>query len=403
MKRKTLLYGFSIFAMFFGSGNLVYPLQVGLKDPSNWLYGYLGFFCSGIILPFCGLFVIKLHKGDYNAFFAEAGSFAKFSIPLITLSLLGSFGVIPRCITVAHGGFEYAYPGTSLMIFSLIFCGLCYIFCLKDQIMFKILGQILTPVLLGFLVLLIIVGIFNAVSDPDIYASYIKHSHDVTNNLVTANNPHSVIDIFFSGFVIGYNTMDLLAAFFFSALIFKEIEKIVPDQIGNSVIKAALKPSIIGMLMLSLVYFGFVYLGAVYSYITEGINPELILPAISTFVLGKYGSLIISIIIIFACLTTAVALSQIYAKYLCGLFKIQENRYPTILAIITLISFFISTLDFGGIALVLGPILNLLYPALIMLTLTSILLPGYQLLKILGFYGIIVLMIFKSGLNFLYF
>ena len=393
MKKKTLLYGFSIFAMFFGSGNLVYPLQVGVEDPSNWLYGYLGFFCSGIILPFCGVFVIKLYQGDYNAFFAEAGSVAKVAIPLITLSLLGSFGVIPRCITVAHGGFEYAYPGISLVLFSIIFCSLCYIFCLKDKLMFKILGKILTPILLGFLVLLIVVGIFNTFNNPDIYASYLKHSKAVASDLFAKDKTHSGMDVFLSAFVIGYNTMDLLAAYFFSALIFKEIEKLVPDQLGNSVMKAALKPSIIGMSMLALVYLGFVYLGAIYSYLVEEISPELILPAISTFVLGKYGSLIISIIIIFACLTTAVALSQIYAKYLCTLFKLEQKRYPHILAIITIVSFFVSTLDFTGIASILGPVLSLCYPALIVLTLMSIFVSGHKLMKTIGFYGMIFLVL----------
>lgn len=396
MKKKTLLYGFSIFAMFFGSGNLVYPLQVGVEDPSNWLYGYLGFFCSGIILPFCGVFVIKLYKGDYNAFFAEAGGIAKVAIPLVTLSLLGSFGVIPRCITVAHGGFEYAYPHTSLVLFSIMFCGLCYIFCLKDQIMFKILGQVLTPILLGFLVLLIVVGVFDAVSNPDIYLSYLEHSKVITSSLLSKDENHSAIDVFFSGFVIGYNTMDLLAAYFFSALIFKEIEKIIPEQVGKSVIKAALKPSVIGMLMLALVYFGFVYLGATYSYLVKGVSAEMILPAISTSVLGRYGSLIISIIIIFACLTTAVALSQIYAKYLCKLFKVKDKNYPGVLAAITIISFFVSTLDFSGIAAILGPVLSICYPALIMLTLMSIIVSGHKVMKTIGFYGMILIVIFMD-------
>ena len=160
MKRHIFLYGFSIFSMFFGSGNLVFPLMVGVNNSDNWLAGFLGFFCTGIILPFLGLFVIKLHRGNYKSFFGEAGSIAKFTIPLFTLSLLGAFGVIPRCIAVAHGGLEFLYKDISLLLFSIIFCIACYIICLNEKWMFSILGKFLTPILLLFLTILIILGIY---------------------------------------------------------------------------------------------------------------------------------------------------------------------------------------------------------------------------------------------------
>ncbi|MDP3935448.1 MAG: branched-chain amino acid transport system II carrier protein, partial [Alphaproteobacteria bacterium] len=104
MKQYKLIcvYGFAIFAMFFGSGNLVFPLQLGQHVGKNWFLGFLGLLSTGIVLPFLGLFVIKLHKGNYRSFFAEGGKMASIILPFFTLSLLGSFGVVPRCITVAH-------------------------------------------------------------------------------------------------------------------------------------------------------------------------------------------------------------------------------------------------------------------------------------------------------------
>ena len=141
MKRHTFLYGFSIFSMFFGSGNLVFPLMVGVNNSDNWIASFLGFFLTGIILPFLGLFVIKLHKGNYTSFFSEAGSVAKFAIPLFTLSLLGAFGVIPRCIAVAHGGLEFLSYDISLLTFSIIFCTACFAICLNDKLMFSIMGK----------------------------------------------------------------------------------------------------------------------------------------------------------------------------------------------------------------------------------------------------------------------
>ena len=108
--RFICIYGFALFAMFFGSGNLVFPIKIGQLASQHWLWGFAGLFITGIILPFLGLLVVKLYNGSYLKFFAEGGFFAKRVLPLFTLSLLGSFGVVPRCITVAHAGMSYITP-----------------------------------------------------------------------------------------------------------------------------------------------------------------------------------------------------------------------------------------------------------------------------------------------------
>lgn len=41
-QKSILIYGFAIFAMFFGSGNLVFPLQIGFASGANWLFGFSG-------------------------------------------------------------------------------------------------------------------------------------------------------------------------------------------------------------------------------------------------------------------------------------------------------------------------------------------------------------------------
>lgn len=373
MKRHIFLYGFSIFSMFFGSGNLVFPLMVGVNNADNWLAGFIGFFCTGIVLPFLGLFVIKLHRGNYESFFGEAGSIAKFAIPFFTLSLLGAFGVIPRCITVAHGGLEFLYNNISLLSFSFIFCVACYIICLNEKLMFNILGKFLTPILLLFLSVLIIVGIYSSTSVPTDYSA-------------TGRN-------FIDGFFQGYATMDLFASFFFSSLIFKQIEVLIEESNERSIIKAALGPSIFGATLLGIIYFGFVYLGSHYKHLAIDLPGELILPAIANHLLGKNGALFIAIIIIFSCLTTAVALNSIYTKYLCTFKSIGNRKFKTVLLATTALSFIISLLDFDGIAAILGPLLEISYPGLIVLTIISICTKKHQSLKMISFYAVIAFML----------
>ncbi len=371
LNKHILTYGFAIFAMFFGSGNLVFPITIGYNSGNSWFLGFLGLLLTGIILPFLGLFVIKLHRGNYYSFFNEAGTVAKIFIPFFTLSLLGSFGVIPRCITVAHGGISYLFPKLSLLSFALIFSIISYIFCLKDQIMLKILGKWMSPLLLIILVILIIIGITSA-----------PLANDQVSNKVA----------FINGFLTGYLPMDLFAAFFFSALIFNQIKEAQVIH-EDGILKFAINASLLGSSLLAIIYLGFVFLGAHYSFLLTDISPEHMLPAIIKHIMGDTATLFLAIAIILSCLTTAIALNNIYARYLCTALRVNTNKFPIILLITTLISFAISLLDFKVIATFLAPALEVSYPGIIFLTIASICTKKHRSIKKYTFWGITFCMI----------
>ncbi|MCA9508834.1 MAG: branched-chain amino acid transport system II carrier protein [Myxococcales bacterium] len=375
---SIIVYGSAIFAMFFGSGNLVFPLQIGLASGDHWFLAFLGLAISGIILPFLGLFVIKLHNGNYYNFFGQAGILAKHILPLFILSLLGCFGVVPRCITVAHGGFSYLYPNTSLFAFSLVFCALTFIFCLKDQRMISLVGKWLSPALISCLVILILLGIYLS---PE------------TINKITP------VESFFEGFTTGYQLMDLFAAFFFSSLIFLQIQKELPHNISTKrLLRIAITPSIIGSTMLATVYLGFVYLGAHYSNIIANKDPEMMLPIIANHVMGLMATTFIAFAMVLSCLTTVVALTNIYARYLCN--HIKGARYTWILATTIVISFIFSLMDFQGIAKFLVPILEVSYPGIILLTLLDIIAPKmHSTIKSSVFWGATIIMIGVTAFN----
>ncbi len=374
--KAIFIYGFALFAMFFGSGNLVFPIKIGQSTGQFWILGFIGLFITGIILPFLGLFVIKLHKGNYSSFFGEAGPITRFILPLFTLSLLGSFGIIPRCITVAHGGMSYLIPQIPLSIFSVIFSLSSFYFCLKDQRMINVLGKYLSPILLIALIVLIIAGVISAA--PLIPSQEIQRAAAFNN-----------------GFLTGYQTMDLFAAFFFSALMFNQIQKIMPASASHmDTIKFAIKPSIIGGIMLAVIYLGFVYLGAHYANLTASVEPEFMLPTIAKHVMGTKATFFIGIAMLFSCLTTAVALNNIYARYLCTLFRLNDEKFPLILMGTTSVSFLISLLDFKGIAAFLAPALEISYPGIIALTILGICTKKWSNLKKIIFYSISALMVF---------
>lgn len=373
--RTIIIYGLALFAMFFGSGNIVFPIAIGKAAGEYWFLGFLGLLITGIFLPFCGLFVVKLHKGDYHSFFAEGGKIAKFVLPLFTLSLLGAFGVVPRCITVAYGGIRYIYKGISLEVFSILFSIAIFFFCMKDQRMINIIGKWMSPILIISLIVLIFTGVMNQQN-------------------IKLESSLSQVQSFEKGFFVGYQLMDLFAAFFFSALIFSHIQKSLPKNTKHiDVVKFAIKPSIIGASILAIIYMGFVFLGAHFADLIKDVEPEFMLPIIARNILGKYAALFIGTTMLFSCLTTAVALNNIYSRYLHKLFNLKEDKFPYILSVTTLISLVISTFDFNGIASFIGPLLEISYPSVIALTIFSIITLKFRKFKIVLFYGILGVMI----------
>ena len=75
MKKKHdfIAVGFTIFAIFFGAGNLIFPPEIGINSGKDWFMSLLGFFISGIGLPLLG--ILALNKaGTLEKFGEKIGS-----------------------------------------------------------------------------------------------------------------------------------------------------------------------------------------------------------------------------------------------------------------------------------------------------------------------------------------
>lgn len=375
MHTNIFILGFAIFAMFFGSGNLVFPLQIGQETNSLWLFGFLGIFISGILLPFAGVFAVKRYKGSYQAFFDELGFGTKIIVPLIILSLLGSFGVVPRCVTVAYGGVSTLFPTLPLWIFSAFFTLICFLIGFKDSKMLSILGKYITPIKLISLTIIILYAIYMAPS--------------------TAQTNLPIFDAAKYGLVQGYQTMDLFAGFFFSALIFKYIEQnCTKGTSDKDIFWISAKSSVIGASVIALAYAGLIYLGATYKELLQNIPATHALPEITRHLFGTASTGVIAIMMGTSCLATAVALNTLFADFLTVLFKNRISK-PVMLALTTTTAFFMSLLDFSGITAILVPILNVIYPGIILFTLFSLAYPKPHPGKAILFYGVTSIMVLK--------
>lgn len=353
-KFDCFAFGLAIFAMFFGAGNIIFPLVLGQVALDKTLWGLSGFLLTAVAMPFIGLLAMFRYKGKIKLFFSRLGKIPGLVIATLVISLLGPFGAAPRCIALMHSTLSLSFPGLPLVLFSISTCGLIFLFSFKENRLIKLLGYILSPLMIALLVLVIIKGFIWAPETALVSTSLSNTFH------------------FWKGLKEGYNTMDLLAAFFFAPIVISSLRNSEKNQNLNRFVLIA---SLIGASLLALVYIGFCYLAYFYAPQLVGIANDQLLGAIAIKILGPYAGIIVGLTVTFACLTTAIALIAAFASFIEKEILKEKVSYVPILIISLFITFAVTTLEFQGIARLLNPVLEICYPGLILLTFYNLFTP----------------------------
>lgn len=347
--------GLAMFSMFFGAGNVVFPLVVGQTTGDQTLFALLGLLLTAVGVPFLGMIAILLFKGDYQQFFARSGKIPGFILAAAIMLLIGPFGGLPRCIALSYSTLKLSWPFLSFGLFSFCSCLIIFFFALKKSRMLTLLGYVLTPLLLLSLTVIVIVGLWTGESSTP--------------------SSFSAMQSFRHGFMEGYNTMDLLASFFFSAIIYNTLkqESTESGHKGDRLLfQLSLKASCIGGFLLALVYAGFSFVAAWHASSLSATNQGELLGALTLKILGPYAGLIASATIALACLTTAIALAAVFAEFLQKVLFRNKLSYLQALTLTLIASFAVSLLEFTGIISLLAPLLQIIYPALILFTIFNI-------------------------------
>ena len=119
------------------------------------------------------------------------------------------------------------------------------------------------------------------------------------------------------GLTKGYQTMDLMAAFFFSSTTVHYLRGHLREGDGQSTLmRLSLIACLIGASILAIAYVGFIALGAKYAPELMGVPPESLLAVISRQALGDMALPIVSLTMAVACLATAVILTLLFVEFL---------------------------------------------------------------------------------------
>lgn len=364
---RIVSIGLAMFSMFFGAGNVVFPLAIGRYAANMNFYAIIGLLLTAVGVPFLGLVALILFDGDYHTFFGRMGKKAGFFLTLLIMTLIGPMAAMPRCIDLSYATLKLYLPTISLYQFSFCAAFLIFLLTVKKSKILDILGYLLSPLLVLSLLILIIKGLWD---------------HPVP--LVTNKTAST---LFLHGLHEGYNTLDLFASFFFSTVILVNLRRSIGVTSASDtkmLARIVFKASILGGFLLSLVYIGFSYIGSFYGHLVAGVSDDELLGLLASYVLGTHGGLIGNAAASLACLTTAITLAAVFADFMQQEVCMNKVSYETVLVVTVFVSFGMANLGFARLMGLMSPIWYTFYPALITLSICNILykLYGFKPIKL---------------------
>lgn len=348
-----LVVSFALFAMYFGAGNLIFPPTLGSVSGSQWMLGFFGFLLSEVGLTICGLIAITLTEGSADKFSEGLPRWLVVFIFSAISLIIGPLYAIPRTaattfeiafLPVAQTSFGATGVMMTGVITKILFFAITLIFVITPSNIIDKIGKLLTPFLLVALTFLILKGVFFPLGQ--------------------AAGGKSDMNIFAFGLQQGYQTMDALATVLFGVMLVNTMKEKGYSS-GKSLFRMSAVASIVACLGLALVYGGLTYLGATAnSVIPANAERTTRLVLLAEQLWGPIGGVILGFSVALACLTTAIGLVVPFADYFSKLLKVPSK----VLAVVAVVvSFLISLKGVEDIIKFAGPVLEILYPIMVVL------------------------------------
>lgn len=352
-KSNTMAIGFMLFALFFGAGNLIFPVMMGQLSGTNSWEAAAGFIVTGVGLPLLGVLAFGFSgKSDLHSLASRVHPIFGVVFTTVLYLAIGPLFAIPRTGSVSYevgikpllGETNSAIP---LLLFTIVFFAVTCFFSLNAAKLVDIVGKILTPLLLIFIAILIVVAVVNPMGD------------------FSAPTETYMESSFFKGFQEGYLTMDTLAAFVFGIIVINAIRDRGATT-RKELMTGTVKAGLIAAVLLAIIYAALTYIGAAsvgeLGYLENG---GAVLAGISQHYFGSFGAVLLGLIVIAACLTTSIGLVSACASYFHKMVPaISYKGFAIILSVISAIFANVGLMELISISV---PVLTMLYPLAICL------------------------------------
>ena len=350
--KDVIVFGFALFAMFFGAGNLIFPPYLGIITGPEWLTAFGGFTFADAGLALLAVMATAKYDGNVIALFRRAGGKLAIVLGCADILCIGPFLAIPRtgATTYEMGIMPLLGNTIPIAVFAAIFFIITYVLTIKPSKVVDIVGRVLTPALLIALAVIIVKGVISPLG-PIVEEPMIE-------------------GVVGEGIAQGYQTMDAFAAIALASVLIVSLNEKGYNTVGDK-LKAIMKSGVLACVGLALVYGGLCFLGATVStmYGVDAQQSQVIVN-ITEGLLGQTGKVILAVCVALACLTTSIGLTsatgQFFEKLSGG-----KLKYKTVVLAVCIFSACMASIGVGGIIKVASPVLSIVYPPTIVLVILA--------------------------------
>lgn len=366
-----------LFGLFFGAGNLIFPLHLGQLAGANWGTASVGFLITGVLLPLLSVLAVAITHADgvYDIGKPLGAGFAVVFMVLIHATIGPLFGT-PRTATVSFTvGMAPFLPknmqGTALLVFSALFFLAAFAFSYHQNNILSNVGKVLNPLFLSLLFLVFVVAFARPLGNPQTAAVTSAYKHGALVN----------------GFLEGYNTMDALAGLAFGITVVTAVRG-MGQKDAKSVSKVVAKSGLLAVLSIGFVYLLLILMGSMsLGRFKVSDNGGVAFNQIVNVYGGVFGQVLLAFLLTITCLTTAVGLVAAFAQDFHKHFP--QVSYHAWLALSCLASFLAANFGLDTIIAWSTPMLMFLYPLSMVLILLSVFSPLFKTDGVVYFFVIL--------------
>lgn len=350
-----------LFGLFFGAGNLIFPIHLGQLAGSHIWIAVAGLLITAVGMPLMSVAALGISRSD--GLFALSGKVARpyayFFTCLLYLTI-GPFFAIPRCATTSFTvGLEQVLPEGHarlfLLLFTLLFFVAALLFSLFPGKILTWVGKILNPCFLVFLGILVTVALVR----PAAAIGEVAPQGDY------AAQP------FFAGFLEGYNTMDVLAGLAFGIVVVQVIRGLGVEN-EDAVAGTTVRAGVFSCLLMGLIYVAVALVGVQSRGVFEtSENGGIAFAQIARHYLGYPGLIVLAATVTLACLKTAVGLITSCAETFKTMFP-KGPSYRVWAIVFSTVSFLFANFGLSTIIEFSIPVLMFLYPLAITLAVLAL-------------------------------
>lgn len=375
--KQYLVVASLLFGLFFGAGNLIFPLHLGQLAGSHWGVAAVGFLITGVLLPLLSVLAVSVTRaeGVYDIGKPLGAGFAIVFMVLIHATIGPFFGT-PRTATVSFTvGVQPFLPKSwdnwSLLVFSALFFLAAFAFSYHENDILSNIGKVLNPVFLALLFLVFVIAFANPMGDPNAAAVTTAYKSQALTN----------------GFLEGYNTMDALAGLAFGVTVVTAVRG-MGQKTAKDVSSVVAKAGVVGVSAIGVIYLLLIVLGAMsLGKFKVSADGGVAFNQIVNYYGGAFGQIVLAFLLTITCLTTAVGLVAAFAQDFHKHFP--KVSYHAWLALSCLASFLAANFGLEQIISWSTPMLMFLYPLAMVLIVLSVTSPLFKRDSVVYFFVVL--------------